>query len=123
MDVQEWISVINIALGMQRIGTKIEDKAIKILSLLYEILQQDILVLKDAESHNDIEKSREILHKIGGGLCYSGTPRLEEAFELLHDDVKRVSELSEIAEMFTLAYHEVKLFMKQFEEWMAIGKK
>lgn len=116
-DVKEWTSVIDIALGMQRIGTQTEDKAIKILSLLYQALQEDIPVLKEAQSHNDIEKAREILHKIRGGLCYSGTPRLEEAFKLLHNDMKRVSALSEITELFTLVYHEVKLFMKQFEEW------
>ena len=50
----------------------------------YETLQEDIPTLKKAQENNDIGEAREILHKIRGGLCYSGTPRLEEAFKLLY---------------------------------------
>ena len=41
-------------------------------------------MLQEAEKNNDITGAREVLHKIRGGLFYSGTPRLEEAFMVLH---------------------------------------
>jgi PAS domain S-box-containing protein len=119
---EEGVAVIDLALGMQRIGAKTESAAIEALSILYETLQEDIPALKEAEKNNDIEGAREVLHKIRGGLCYSGTPRLEEAIKLLHADVKCTPELSKIGDLFTLVYHETNLFVEQFKELAGITK-
>ncbi len=119
---EEKISVIDLALGMQRIGTKTEDDAIEALGILYETLQEDIPVLRKAQKNNDIEEAREVLHKIRGGLCYSGTPRLEEAFKLLHVEVKRTLELNKIKELFNLVYHETSAFIEQFKALLRMGK-
>jgi two-component system aerobic respiration control sensor histidine kinase ArcB len=119
---EEGVAVIDLALGMQRIGAKTESAAIEALSILYETLQEDMPALKEAEKNNDIEGAREVLHKIRGGLCYSGTPRLEEAIKLLHTDVKCTPELSKIGDLFTLVYHETNLFVEQFKELVGITK-
>ncbi len=112
----EGLAVIDLALGMQRISVQEEGPAIEALSILYETLREDIPALQEAEQNNDIEKAREILHKIRGGLYYSGTPRLEETFRVLHDEVKRSSDLRSIDLLFSLAYGEVKLFAEEYKE-------
>ena len=119
---EEGLAVIDLALGMQRIAAKSEGDAIEALGILFETLQEDIPVLQEAEKNNDIGGAREVLHKIRGGLCYSGTPRLEKAFAVLHDEVKRTPELRKIDYLFSLAYDEVKLFSEQFKE-MVWGKR
>ena len=43
------LSVIDIALGMKRIGAKTEGNAIEALGILYETLQEDIPALKEAQ--------------------------------------------------------------------------
>ncbi len=112
----EGLAVIDLALGMQRISVQVEGPAIEALGILYKTLQEDIPALQKAEENNDIEKAREVLHKIRGGLYYSGTPRLEESFRVLHDEVKRTSDLRNIDLLFSLAYDEVKLFAEEYQE-------
>lgn len=108
--------VIDLALGMHRIGAADEEAAIEALTILLATLHEDIPLLQAAEKNNDIEKVREILHKIRGGLYYSGTPRLEETFRVLHDEVKRNSDLRKIDLFFSLAYGEVKLLAEEYQE-------
>jgi two-component system aerobic respiration control sensor histidine kinase ArcB len=112
----EGLAVIDLALGMQRIGASDEEGAIQALGILLDTLHEDIPQLQEAEKNNDIEKAREVLHKIRGGLYYSGTPRLEESFKVLHDEVKRTPDLRTIDLLFSLAYDEVKLFAEQYQE-------
>lgn len=117
------LSVIDIALGMKRIGAKTEGNAIEALGILYETLQEDIPALKEAQRNNDIPGAREVLHKIRGGLYYSGAPRLEEAFQVLHAEVKLTPDLAKIELLFSLAYDEVKLFADEFKKLVGIDKK
>ena len=112
---EEGLAVIDIPLGMQRIRAN-EDGAIEALRILLKTLQEDIPMLQEAEKNNNIKGAREVLHKIRGGLCYSGTPRLEKAFAVLHDEVKRTSELSKIDYLFSVAYDEAKLFAEGFKK-------
>ena len=113
---EDGLVIIDLALGMQRIGANTEDAAIETLGILYETLQEDMIALKEAEKSNDVEKTRGILHKIRGGLFYSGTPRLEGALRTLHDEVKRTSDFKRINHLFHLAYTETKLFNDAFKK-------
>lgn len=115
--------IIDLALGMQRIGANTEEEAMNAMSVLYKTLQVDIPALRKAQENNDILETRDILHKVKGGLCYSGTPRLEEAIKLLHADVKRTSDLSKISDLFSLVYHETNLVCRQFKELIGRDKK
>lgn len=116
--------IIDLALGMQRLGSKLEGNAIEALGILYETLQkEDLPALKEAQKNNDIAGAREVLHKIRGGLYYTGTPRLEMAFKELHDEVKCVHELSEIDFLFQVAYAETKIFIDEFKKLVGIDKK
>lgn len=111
----EGLAVIDLALGMQRISAPDEQTVLEALKILLATLREDIPLLQQAEKKNDIEKTREILHKIRGGLYYSGTPRLEETFRVLHDEVKRNSDLKKIDRLFSLTYNEVKLLAEEYQ--------
>lgn len=110
------LAIIDLALGMQRIGATTESNAIEALGILHKTLQEDIPILKEAQKNNDIVSAREILHKIRGGLYYSGTPRLEEAFQTLHAEVKLTPDLAKIESLFSSAYNEVKLFADELKK-------
>lgn len=116
---EEWPSVIDLALGMQRIGAKSENDAVEALKILHQTLQEDIPTLKEAQKSKDMDKAQEILHKIRGGLCYSGTPRLEEACKLLQSEMQYTSDFKKTTELFMLVYHEANLFREEFIELMA----
>ena len=113
---EDGLVVIDLALGMQRIGAKTEGAAIEALGILYETLQEDIPALQKAQKNNDIAGAREVLHKIRGGLFYSGTPRLEESFKKLHEEVKLTPDLNKIDYLFNFAYAETKMFIEQFKK-------
>ncbi len=51
---EEKLPIIDLALGMKRIWTKHEEKAIKILSIFLETLKEDIPRLQEAQKSNDI---------------------------------------------------------------------
>ncbi|MCD6044864.1 MAG: putative Histidine kinase [Gammaproteobacteria bacterium] len=112
----EGLPVIDLALGMQRIGARKEETVLEALGILLHTLDEDIPLLQEAEKENNIEKVREILHKIRGGLYYSGTPRLEESFKILHEEVRRSSDLRKIDLLFSLVYGEVTLLAEQYQE-------
>lgn len=120
----EELARIDLALAMQRIGAKTEDAAIEGLGILLKTLkEEDIPALKKSEKDNDSEGAREVLHKIRGGLCYSGAPRLEAAIQELHAEVKRTPKLSEIDYQFSLVYAEAKLLCEQIKELVGIDRK
>ncbi|MCD6045013.1 MAG: Histidine kinase [Gammaproteobacteria bacterium] len=109
--------VIDLALGRQRIAANNEEQAIEALGVLWETLQIDIPLLQLAAENNDLAGANAILLKIRGGLYYTGTPRLEEACEVLHTEVGRgVKDLRKIHSLFSAFYDEAKLFAEQFKE-------
>lgn len=111
----EGLSVIDLALGMQRIAVNHEEPAIESLCILAETLPEDIARLQLAQKNNDIETTRALLLKIRGGLYYSGTPRLEAACEALHTEVQHSPDLTRLKPLFSVFYDEVKLFAEQFK--------
>lgn len=115
MHPEEGLAVIDMALVMERIRAS-ESVAIKALGILYETLQEDIKALKEAQEVNDIKRVQQIVDKIRGGLCYSGTPRLEEVFKLLDTEMKRTPQLKNITDMFSLVYQEIDLFRDKFKK-------
>ena len=87
--------VIDLKLGMERIGVDSKEKAIHALELLMTSLPQDLVLLKKAEAKRDRINMNQILHKLSGALNYSGTPALEKAVQDLYAALK-ANELSAI---------------------------
>jgi CheY-like chemotaxis protein len=80
--------VIDLKLGMERIGVHSEEKAIQAIELLIASLAQDLSQLKNAEMKRDRLGINQILHKLSGALNYSGTPALEKAVQDLQVALK-----------------------------------
>ncbi len=112
----EDLPAIDLDLGMQRLGEQNPSKAIKALEILTFALGEDIPPLKKAEREKDIKAVRFILHKLRGGLYYTGTPRLENAVQILHDAVQLEQNLAKLAEQFQAVYDEVLFFEKSYQE-------
>lgn len=105
--------IIDLALGMKRLHTTEESKAIEALRILCETLKKDMLILHDAQQKNNLEAARVILMTIQHGLRFSGTPRLETACKMLYEKVKCAQDLSKL---FALVYDEANLFTKKYQE-------
>jgi hypothetical protein len=107
--------IIDLALGMERLNTTQEGSALEALRILFEMLKPDIAALQAAEEKNDIKAAYALLIRTQCGLKYSGTPRLEQACNLLCDAVKRAKDLKKVEPLFWLFYDEVKLFGDEFK--------
>ncbi len=110
------LPVIDLKLGMQRIGASTPDKAIKALEILTFSLAEEIPRLQAAEREKDIEQVRFILHKLRGGLFYTGTPRLEKIIDELQVSVKILEDLSSLQDQFQIAYEEVRQFEESYRD-------
>ncbi len=116
------LPVIDLKLGMQRIGTTTSDQAVKALEILTFSLNEEIPLLKTAECEKDIEKVQFILHKLRGGLFYTGTPRLEKIIDELHVSVKLLEDLSSLKDKFKKAYEEARLFEESYRDLIKTRK-
>lgn len=90
------------------------DAALKMLKLLADSIGADELLFREAYKKNDIKATRELFHKIKGGLNYCGVPRLQNIVNKLHDEVKKVSDLSELQPMYEEFYMEIQNFLHEY---------
>jgi CheY-like chemotaxis protein len=108
--------VIDLKLGMERIGVHNEEKAIYALELLIASLPEDLSLLKNAQDRRDRFGMNEILHKIIGALHYSGAPALEKAVQDLQAALKTggssiiatgIQAICEQAKLLRVAYYDL----------------
>ena len=118
-ELDDDLEVIDLELTIKRLHAKNVKGALMGLEILSNSLKEDIPLLQQAEKQNDILGAREVLHKIRGGLYYSGTPRLEMVVAELHAAVKSVPDLNEIADKFALVYREVEEFEAYYQAIIA----
>jgi two-component system, NarL family, sensor histidine kinase BarA len=100
--------VIDLKLGMDRIGVYSKEKAIHAIELLMTSLPQDLVLLNDAEAKGDRMSMNQILHKLSGALNYSGTPALEKAVQDLQIALK-TDEVSAIPKGIQAIQEQVRL--------------
>ena len=94
------LEIIDLTSGMKRLNTAEAIKAIEALRILFETLKADVAALQAAQEKNERKAAEAILCKIKWGLNYTGTPRLEQACELLYDAVKHTDDLRKISLLF-----------------------
>jgi CheY-like chemotaxis protein len=108
--------VLDLKLGMERIGVYSKEKAIHALELLMTSLPQDLALLKNAEAKHDRISMNQILHKLSGALDYSGAPALEKAVQDLHAVLKTnelcaiskgIQSIQEQAQRLKTAYYDL----------------
>ena len=109
------LPVIDLVLAMKRIGVT-KQKAIALLKMLAETIDEDFDNLKEAQERHDIPAIRDVLHKVRGGFCYTGVPLLEKTCTELHDAVKATEDLKKIANLFNIVYEEVRVFKEKFQQ-------
>ncbi|MCD6045531.1 MAG: putative sensory histidine-kinase / response regulator [Gammaproteobacteria bacterium] len=113
------LPVIDLELGMKRMGAKNDEKAVIAIGMLVESLEEDILELKRLQASNNIIAVREILHKIKGGLEYSGVPRLQKQVDLLYSELNTNTDLSALQPLFDAIYEQTMLLTTAYQQLVA----
>lgn len=112
--------VIDLKLGMERMGVYSQEKAITALELLMVSLIEDLSVLKNAGEQQDYLSMGNILHKIMGALNYSGAPALEKAVQDLQNILK-TGMLLAISDGVKAVYAQVKLLRAAYSDLVTYG--
>lgn len=110
------LAVIDLKLGMKRIGAGNDEKAVIAIGMLIESLEEDITELKRLQASNNVEGVREILHKIKGGLEYSGVPRLQKHIALLYSEINNHADLPALQPLFNAIYEQAALLTTAYQD-------
>lgn len=116
------LAIIDLDLGMKRIGADNDEKAVIAIGMLVDSLKEDIALLKQLYSAEDIKGTRDMLHKIKGGLDYSGVPRLQKKVNSLHTAIKEKEDLSELDRLFNAVYEQVALLTKTYQDLLILRR-
>jgi two-component system, NarL family, sensor histidine kinase BarA len=116
------LAVIDLNLGMKRISAGNDEKAVIAIGMLVDSLKEDIIELKRLQASNNIRGIRENLHKIKGGLDYSGVPRLQKCVALLYSEINEDAELSTLKPLFDAVYAQVALLTKTYQD-LVMGRR
>lgn len=111
--------VIDLQLGMQRIGVYSQEKALQVLELLMISLPEDLSALRNAESKRDRSAINDVTHKLIGALSYSAAPALEEAVQDLQAMLQTnqpsalsagIQQVTEQVESLKAAYYDLLIY-------------
>lgn len=109
------LAVIDLALGMKRIGADNDEKALIAIGMLIDSLKEDIAQLKQLHATRDVAGVCEILHKMKGGLDYSGVPRLEKQVDILYVAIREDNDLSGLDALFDAVYEQATVLKKTYQ--------
>ena len=107
-------AIIDIQQTINRLGYD-KKTAFDMLALLAQGIKQDKLLFEQALQTNNISQTRELFHKIKGGLNYCGVPRLQNIVNKLHDEVKKAAQLSTLQPLYEDFYKEIDDFIREYE--------
>lgn len=110
------LPVIDLALAMTRIGATKPEEAIEIFKILMRTIDEDFGNLKYGQEQKDVAAIRSVLHKVRGGFCYTGVPRLEKTCAELHNAVKATDDIRKITHLFDTVYQEVQAFKEEYKK-------
>jgi two-component system sensor histidine kinase BarA len=113
---EEEFPIIDLMLGMKRMGANKDEKAVIAIGLLLDSLKEDLQKLKDFQLAEDTNGIREVLHKIRGGLDYSGVPRLQNAINNLHSAMQESNNVVAMHHLFDVVYEQVSLLTLTYQE-------
>ncbi len=93
----------------------------EVFHMLSDALIQDKQDLRQCYEKNDIETTRQILHRLDGSLRYCIVPKLQLARTALHDAVHDVTQLNTITPLFDAFYQEIDRYLATFERLKGTG--
>lgn len=111
---QENLKVIDLELGASIIGTDIEG-AKEALKLFVESVPAAQLEIEEGYKNRDIEKLIHVVHRMHGGLCYCGAPRLKELVKNFEANL-RSGDTSQLDKFYTQMRLEIKKLMSVYAE-------
>lgn len=85
-----------------------KETALEMLELLSQNIQEEKLLIQQAYQKNDILDTRSLLHKLRGGLSYYGVPKLKKSANELHEEVRKIKQLSSIEHLYHSFYKEYR---------------
>ncbi len=109
------LPIIDMKQGTQ-LASRNPQLAVELLDILCHDLPSDLIFIEEAYQKNDIKMLRDLFHKLKGGLCYCGVPRLRLALNILHDEVREVENVAEIQHLFDRLYEEVNLLLEEHKK-------
>lgn len=109
------LSFIDMKLAEKRVGNN-SQLAVELLDMLVASLPDNLAIIQSAYQNNDIQIIRDEFHKLYGGLCYCGTPRLSKALQKVHEAVKTTADLTSLEDLFNNLYKEVDFLLKAHKE-------
>ena len=80
--------VVNLTMGLKLANNK-QDLADDMLSMLFESLTKDRIVLKENLNNQDYALMLERVHKLHGATRYTGVPNLQRSAQALEEDLKQ----------------------------------
>jgi two-component system sensor histidine kinase BarA len=105
------VPVIDLEYGARLVGGETND-AREMLRLFKESLSPILSELESAYSAEQWEDFARLIHKLHGGACYCGVPRLRGVSQQLNQQMKQ-GYSKEVREGFPLLLTEVQAFMQQ----------
>lgn len=102
-----------------------DDKAtaLEMLTMLVASFAEEKILFKDAFSHNDYTRARELFHKFRGGISYMRIPQVDILAMILHDEVKTyerenkpLTELNDKLKGLFKAVDDVQAWLERFNK-------
>ena len=100
--------VIDWELGIEISGSA--EMANQMFSMLMSSMPESLFKIREAHNDGDAEAFISELHKLYGGLCYVGLPRLKEAANQLYKAVQSGGDLKKVSNLYQAFLREVTLF-------------
>lgn len=99
--------------GMRLAGGKLEN-AKEMIQLLVKSLPEEIAEIREAVATKDAEQLHDLVHRMYGGLCYCGTPKLRRLVRELKESLI-AQDLSNLDDQFEQIAVEARAVISEFK--------
>jgi len=109
------LKVIDLEKGAELVGGN-KDMALDMLRILIEELPENLKLIQSLFEAKDFEEMKKVAHKLHGGLCYCGAPRLKEAIKQLEVALKSAGDREKISDYYTRLCNEITLILEEYKK-------
>ena len=107
-------NIIDLELGKTLVGSKVAAK--KMLAMLVAVLPQERKAIKDSLEKKDLIRFLSLVHKLHGGTCYCGVPRLKQAAFDLEVALKTAKNISAIKKAHAYLDKEIAALLRAYKK-------
>ncbi len=91
---------------------------IEMLKMLVESFSQELGSIQKAHSEQNLSELEYLAHKMKGGACYCGTPRLKQACEQLELYLHRGKDTERVKFLFNQLIHEIEAVESAYHKFV-----